>query len=1139
MVFSSDSSLLDARRGVRLVVFVLMVLVLSAVVSSPAFAEEPCHGCKPSLRVTSVAFPTIVPAGQVEGKYTAVVENVGGAPTEGEISMKDVLPAGVTSEVSSIEPFGGSCFSPSSGEVSCSFTEKVVPGGFVVINMYVDVSGVSGRLVNRASVSGGGALPASTEEVTRTGGAGERAPAGISHFGFEATGPAGEAATQAGAHPVLLTTSLLLNNLDAEKTVLSTVLSEPLKPVEPPKDLVFYLPLGMLGNATVPAQCSQSLIEISFDQSGCPPSTRIGTILPMILNNVFAPTGDPTHEFGLYNVVPERGFPAEFGFASEGYTFMSYASVVRRDGKYVLRVSIPGIPAIASLTGLIATFKGDISETFFDEGNERTFDHGAFLTDPSNCGASSEELDASVAMNTWIHPDPSLPLRASEQAFPALTGCEKLGFGASLSAGPDVRVQGDTTEADEPSGYKLQVQVPQAPNQFGSLGTPPFKDVSVAFPDGTSLSPGAANGLTACAASGPEGIDIEGAESEEEGPNGLEHPAEGHCPSSSQIGLARATTPLINEELSGHIYLAEPECGNSAHPNVCTPEDAANGRIFRLYLELQAPERGVIVKLAGVAHVNPVTGQVTAVFEDTPQFPVSDVSIETNGGPRAAFANPATCGLVTTSASIAPWDGGAPAEPMSTFAVNQGCGPRGFAPLFVAGTTNSEAGSYSPFVLTLKREDREQNVSALSTTLPPGVSAQIASVTQCSEPGAAQGACPSQSRVGTATAGIGAGSGPYYQTGQVYLTGPYDGAPFGLSVVIPAVAGPFNLGNVVVRTALFVNSSTAQVTAVTPGSGPGSIPQTIDGVPLRLRQIEVRLDQPNFTFNPTNCAQKQITGTVYSAQGATAGVSSPFAVTGCQNLPFKPGFSVSTSGRTSKAGGASLTVQVQPPAEGPQNAAGGEANIKYVKVELPEQLPARLTTLQKACTQQQFAANPAGCPAASVVGAAVAHTPILSSPLMGPAYFVSRGGEAFPQLVLVLQGEGVTVELVGDTFISKAGITSSTFNEVPDVPISSFELTLPESPHSALGTNKNLCALTSTKTVKKRVKARVHGHEKTLTKKVKQTVVATLQMPTEIIGQNGTVFKQTTNITVTGCPKAKATKAKAKPANKRNPHRKK
>jgi hypothetical protein len=347
--------------------------------------------------------------------------------------------------------------------------------------------------------------------------------------------------------------------------------------------------------------------------------------------------------------------------------------------------------------------------------------------------------------------------------------------------------------------------------------------------------------------------------------------------------------------------------------------------------------------------------------------------------------------------------------------------------------------------------------------------------------------------------GVGSGEGPFYDTGHVYFTGPYDGDPFGLSVVVSAVAGPFNLGNVVVRVGLHIDPNTAQVTAVS-----SLFPQVLDGVPLRIRTISLTLNNPAFTFNPTSCAQLSIAGTVASTRGAMASVSSPFATSGCKNLPFKPKFSASTTGKASKAAGASLDVKVT--SKGGPQAGGGEANIKSVKVDLPKQLPSRLTTLQKACTEAQFAANPAGCPKASDVGTASASTPVLAHPLAGPAYLVSHGGAAFPDLEIILQGEGVELVLDGSTDIKK-GITSSTFKTVPDAPIASFELKLPTGKYSVLSTD--------------------------LPEKAKYNLCGqVLKMPTEIVAQNGAVLKQATKIGVAGCPKVKKKTKKHKRAKK-------
>jgi hypothetical protein len=412
------------------------------------------------------------------------------------------------------------------------------------------------------------------------------------------------------------------------------------------------------------------------------------------------------------------------------------------------------------------------------------------------------------------------------------------------------------------------------------------------------------------------------------------------------------------------------------------------------------------------------------------------------------------------------------------------------SPGFTAGTVSPQAGAFSAFTLNLSRQDREQDLSGLQIHTPPGLLGMLSSVPLCGEPAASQGTCPEASKIGTTRVASGAGSHSFEIGGSVYLTTGYKGAPFGLSIVTDAVAGPFNLGLVVVRARIDVDVETSALTVT---SDP--LPQIVFGVPLRLQRVTVDIDRPGFMFNPTSCKAQQITAAVSGTEQALAHVASPFTAADCRGLAFKPSFTVATSGRTSRVGGASLDAKLSYPASQP----GEEANIVRFKVELPKQLPSRLTTLQKACPDATFQANPANCPPASVVGVVRATTPVLPVGLGGPVYFVSHGGEAFPSLIVVLQGDGVRVDLTGSTLI-KQGVTSSTFKTVPDVPVSTFEIYLPEGPYSALAANANLCKAQSK-----------------------------LRMPTEMVAQNGAVIHQSTAVAVTGCARrAKAARAHAR-----------
>ena len=668
----------------------------------------------------------------------------------------------------------------------------------------------------------------------------------------------------------------------------------------------------------------------------------------------------------------------------------------------------------------------------------------------------------------------------------------------------------------------------------------------MALPAGVAINPAGADGLEACSEglAGFTGL-TEFNPEHEPGVKwdtftptafGSLTPDVSFCPNGSKIGTVKIKTYLLDHELEGAVYLAS----QGANPF---------GSLVAMYLMVEDPVSGSTVKLAGEVRlcentgevINGVScqtpGQIIATFQNTPDLPFEELELHFFGGERAPLSTPSHCGTYTTLASFTPWDGNAPVNTSSSFNIEHG--PNGspcpgailpFDPSLTAGTTSIQAGGFSPFTMTMSREDGQQNLQAISLNMPAGLSGLLAGVELCPEPQANEGTCGPNSLIGETTVSVGVGSEPFtVKGGRVYITGPYEGAPFGLSIVNPAVAGPYNLGQVIVRARIEVNPITAALTITSDNSGPYKIPTILDGIPLQIQHVNVTITRPGFTFNPTNCGKTAITGSLDSTEGATDALSLPFQATNCATLGFAPKFAVSTSGKTSKADGASLSVKLTYPSA----PFGSQANIKQVKVDLPKQLPSRLTTLQKACTAAQFNANPAGCPAASVIGHAKAITPLIPVPLEGPAYFVSHGGEAFPSLIVVLQGYGVTIDLVGTTFISKAGITSSTFKTVPDAPVGSFELTLPEGPYSALAANGNLCAPTKTETVKKKITVKRNGKTVKVTRAVKQTEPEPLQMPTEFVAQNGATIHQTTAVSVTNCPKAKPAKKARKAKTKR------
>jgi hypothetical protein len=935
--------------------------------------------------------------------------------------------------------------------------------------------------------------------------------------------------TQAGGHPWALATAGEFTTESAgepdafEKQAGVSRVS----PTRDPKDIVVDLPPGEIGNPQAIPRCSLAVVTSGTEL--CPADTVLGDYELGYGGNY------PEYLGPIVNVTPSAGQSAEFVLENTEPLFQELLTAhlvrvvnpVTKQHEYGLTVTSDEIPLIGlfkfelTFWGVPAAESHNVMRNRFCHRTQSVFpiecggggvSSGAppvpFLSLGSDCAAGPET--ATMRADSWQEPGSVSEghyenFVEASTTMPALTGCDLLSFAPLIGAEPDTPV------ADAPVGLGVNVQVPQ-PQTPRAASTPDLRDAVVTLPEGMSISPGIVDGIQACNESGAEGINFEGRESEEEGASGELQLAAGHCPSASTVGTAEAITPLLGEPVKGHVYLARPLCGGAGQL-ACTDQDALDGHLYQLYLELGGTgplaNAGVNIKAHGYVEANPATGQLTTKFLDNPQTPFSELKIKLNGGPRAPLDNPATCGTATTNADFTPWSapgltpeglqvtGTADATPSSFFQVEGCANPPGLNPGFSSGTVTPQAGAFSSFTMNLSRQDREQFVKGIQIHTPPGLLGMLSSVPLCEEPAADAGTCPESSKIGTTRVASGAGSHPFEIEGKVYLTKGYGGAPFGLSIVTNAVAGPFNLGLVVVRARIAVNPESSALTITTDETGPYAVPQIIFGVPLRLKSISVNINRPGFMFNPTDCAAQQITASISGNQQAVANVAAPFAAASCKSLEFKPGFAVSTSGRTSRAKGASLDAKVTyPPFK-----AGSEANIARVKVDLPKQLPSRLTTLQKACTAAQFEANPAGCPAASIVGTVKANTPLLPVQLTGPVYFVSHGGEAFPSLIVVLQGDGVRVNLTGSTFISKAGITSSTFKTVPDVPVSSFELYLPEGKYSALAANGNLCK-------------------------------STLAMPTEFVAQNGAVIHESTKIAVTGCPKGKAAKAKAKKPKK-------
>ena len=1101
----------DKLRSARSIIGAALACALLAAMAgaSPAAAEVQCGAtCSTWWHVDVQSLPGNLPSGG-EGEITVLAEDLGDSVPHGTVVLKDELPEGVTVQkvglvgtgVSTTGEFYGKAFCTfSAREVTCTLEEGIaeifLPGPYSNIEAQIKVkvapTAKSGE-ENGVSIGGGGAASTTTSTPITV----DSTPTtfGLERYELLPENADGSPDTQAGSHPFQLTTDLALNQT-----------GNPEKPPAAVKDLHFNLPPGLIGNPTPFPTCplSKFLEGVSGGQDLCPDNTAVGVASVSIALPGGSEVG--TFDVPLFALVPSVGEPARFGFFIIGDPVYLDTSI-RTGGDYGGTVGVDNITELVGFVSSRVTFWGVPGDSRHDPvrgwnclnpgvavGQPPCTAVGQatpppLLTLPTACtGPVQTTLEADSWQQEGVFTPPFDYTFKDNLGRPiGLDGCNQLPFT------PSVKVTPDGQAGSTPTGLTVDEHVPQETslNPTG-LAESDVKGLSVTLPEGVVLNPSAADGLLACSM---EEIALQSAEPPS-------------CPEAAKVATVKIKTPLLANPLEGATYLA----AQTQNPF---------GSLVALYLYAEDPISGVRAKATGEVLENPVTGQLTAHFEGDPVFendsryagdvgaqflpetPFEDVELHFFGGDRAPLGTPALCGSYRTTGTFTPWSESGTTESSSEFNVVSGpngspChSPLPFSPSLTAGTTSIQAGGFTPFVMTMSREDGQQNLQSIQLKMPAGMSGTLASVKLCGEEQANAGTCGAESEIGETIVSVGLGGDPFTVTGgKVYITGPYKGAPFGLSIVNPAKAGPFDLGKVVVRAKINVDQETAALTITTDTEGPYKIPTIIDGIPLQIKHVNVDINRPGFTFNPTNCSPLQITGTLGSAEGSSSALRVPFQATNCAVLAFKPKLTASTSGKTSRANGASLTVKLGYPA-GPY-----DANISRVKVELPKALPSRLTTLQKACTAAVFEANPANCPAASVIGHATATTPVLPVPLTGPAIFVSHGGEAFPSLIIVLQGYGVTVHLVGSTFISKTGITSSTFKTVPDVPVGTFELTLPEGPYSALAANGNLC---KTKLV----------------------------MPTEFLGQNGALIKTTTKIQPTGCPKAKKTTHKKKTHKKK------
>jgi hypothetical protein len=1039
-----------------------LALLIGLMLAVPASASAAgIHA--PGWEVASNTFPTNVAPGS-EATMDVGVYNIGGAESQAGATLTDTLPAG-------IEGVSGEGWTCSSGmQNTCTFE---LPGiiasdhrEFIFkINVAPDAS--EGIVHNLVSLTGGGApTNASVSEPMTI--SSTPAKFGLVKEDAWVSNSDGTVDTAAGSHPYEFTHTFTMNSTPNELPEESET-----------RNVTVELPPGLIGNVNAVQRCTRE----QFDHEKCPTGSQVG-IAPSGLGGE-APLFQIT--FALYNLVPPPGHPAEFGFTIFNNNVFLDASV-RSNGDYGITEHVNGVPerlivmSTVTIWGDPADHGHDAERTCYSPGGTEYVGcpssdaASAFLTMPTACTGPERY---SVNVNEWsdesISDQTSVLSHDSNRNPVGLSGCDKLTFNPSLSVAPD------TSDSDTPAGLTVELKTPQegltAPE---GIATSNIKDTTVTLPEGVVINPGQAAGLGACQMS-------ESTVGTEDAPS---------CPSNSKIGTDEIETPLLKNDLKGNVYVLQ-----SNPPN--------------LKLLVAASGQGVNLKLVGNVHLDETTGRLTTTFSETPELPFTTFRLSFSGGGQAALTTPTRCGSYATTSDFTPWSTPYVSDvfPSSEFVVSSGPGgsacPGGslpFSPTLTAGSTTDQAGGFTDFSLLLTRQDGQQRIGSLQFKTPEGLLGMISKVPLCGEAQANAGTCSSASQIGHTV--VEAGPGPYPlvvpEPGQsaapIYLTQGYKGAPYGLSIVVPLHVGPFTLATQIVRAKIEVDPLTTQLTITT-----DALPTIIDGIPADLRAINAVIDRPGFMFNPTGCEPGAFSGTATSTEGATVPIGSHFQMGSCRSLTFKPNFKVSTSGKTSRKNGASLDAKILYPTGAlGANQASSQSNVKSVKVDLPKQLPSRLTTLQKACPSATFEANPASCSVGSKVGTATAATPVLPVQLTGPAYFVSYGGAKFPELVVVLQGYGVTVFLHGETFISKAGITSSTFRQVPDVPITSFELKLPEGSNSALAANGNLCKVA-------------------------------LKMPTAFTGQNGAVIKQSTPISVTDCAKHKkavkkheAKKSKAK-----------
>ncbi len=886
-------------------------------------------------------------------------------------------------------------------------------------------------------------------------------PFEINDFVARSLDAGGSDDTVAGGHPYEAVNSYMFPSVGGDTPNTSNV--------EFVKSTFTDLPAGFVGNPAVAARCTFTQLAVGQGQTpNCPASSAIGTV--EIDTNSPLPAPDGTSVFKVYNLVPERGYPAQFGFNFAGKNVLVYPRLRRlpSTGQYGVTVASPGIATIGITR---------VKIVLFGVPSQRNGTGGArvpFLSNPGDCLVAAPVTN--MFADTWALPARTLPGGSADFGFPDLsdplwksasavappvTGCDSPALASQFAPSLDARPTPGTgsSQADAPTGFTVDLDFPQNNDPTDSSSTfdptvpngPALKDATVTLPEGVAISPSAADGLDGCSDEGP-GDQVH-----------YETTDPVRCPDASKVGSVVATTPLLArrdpatdevigaEPISGDVFIIKP------HPGDLDPTGAQDGK-YRLLIQINSNKFGVNVKLPGIVTADHTTGRLTARFQDNPQVPAKHLTLVFDPGSRAALVNPVTCGSASTSGAFTPWSRGGtrtdglvvPGTPDATTGSSYDVSWDGngancpstlpFAPTVSAGTIDTQASAFSPFTFDLTRGDRQDVINGVQVALPGGLLAAVKGVPLCSDADANAGACPVGSRVGSATVAAGPGDTPFYLRDQpVSLTGPYKGAPYGLAIAVHAVAGPFDLGTVVVRQALNVDPDDAHATVV---SDP--LPTIRDGVPFRIREVQVVVNRPAFMQSPSSCDPKSITTSVFSAGGQTANLSTPIRFTGCDKLPFAPKLALKlTNAKEAKVGG-------HPGLEALVTQQPGEAGIKAVTVTLPLSLALDPNNAESDSLCEYADGLKDQCPAKSVIGTVTAISPLLKAPLNGKVYFVKgirtdaktgRQIRTLPTLLMELRGE-VNLNLRGTNSVPDNKHLTSTFPMVPDAPLSSFSLKL-------------------------------------------------------------------------------------------------